>query len=121
MVAQNGPLGQGNPTLIVEANFKIHQKINVIPLALKGKIAAIVGFAEQCRPLGCFHQRFQLFRGIPRRIKPPHNGPHAGAGDAIDGNTLFFQNLQNAHVGNAQGPAAGKNQTGFRLCRRNDG
>jgi hypothetical protein len=24
-------------------------------------------------------------------------------------------------VGNAQGPAAGKNQTGFRLCRRNDG
>ena len=65
LVAQNGPLGQGNPTLIIEANFKIHQKINIIPLALECKITAVVGLAEQCRPLGCFHQRFQLFRGIP--------------------------------------------------------
>jgi len=63
-------------------------------------------------------QAEHLIGGVSYRIQARHDGPHGGASNVINGNPVFFQSLDDTHMGHPLGSASAQyqpNALGF--CR----
>ena len=71
----------------------------------------IAGAADDRLPVDTFDEFIDLARGHAGRIAAADQRAHAGAGDAIDRDPHFLQDLEHPHVCPAAGTAAGERET----------
>ncbi len=82
----------------------------MVPLFLDGGAPAGYLVGEHRVPVHVQDQLLQHVRGVARRVEPAHDAPHARAGDVVDLETGLFDDLQDAHMGDALGAAPGEDQ-----------
>ena len=104
-LALDESLGQKNLP-VLQAQRQSHQEIPIILLAPERQIATRRRIAERLLPIDRAHRQIDVVRAHPARVQTTHDGAHAGAGNAIDGNSQLFEDLEDADVRHAARPAA---------------
>ena len=79
----------------------------------KRQIIAIHLVAQKEGPILTPHQRVHRTSIITNGVQTAHDGPHAGAHDAIDGYPGLLQNFQHSDMRHTLGPTATQNQPDF--------
>ena len=114
VLALDHPQGQAEAAVIAEAEFLLDQEIPVILLASKRYVFPRRCVRQGLLPVDTQCEFFQLIDLVARCIQTADDRAHAGAGDRIDVDTLFFKGLEYADMRQATGRAAGQHQADFR-------
>ena len=99
------PLGEQH-LAATQAERKLDQEVLILLLATQGEILTGRAVAKRILPVQGGHDRLDLSWTQTARIKPAHDGAHAGAGDRIDRHVHLLQHLQHADVRRAARTAA---------------
>lgn len=82
-----------------------------ILLTTEGELVGRLLVCKGLVPRDAGDEFLQIGRRSARRVEAADNGPHTRSGDAIDGDTHVFQDLQDADMGDPPGPPAAQDQT----------
>ncbi len=103
---------------VLESERQPDQEIPVILLTPESQIAARRRIAKGLLPIDRAHGGIDLLGRHAAGIQAADHGAHAGAGDAVDGNFEFLENLEHADVRHAARAAARQHQADARAHRR---
>ena len=104
------PQRQAEAAVVAKAQFLLDQEIPVVLFAPKGHVLARRGIGQGLLPIDAQGELLQFIDLVARGIEPADDCAHAGAGNGIDLDALFFQGLEHADVGQATGRATGQYQ-----------
>ena len=104
------PQRQAEAAVVAKAQFLLDQEIPVVLFAPKGHVLAGRGIGQGLLPIDAQGELLQFIDLVARGIEPADDCAHAGAGNGIDLDALFFQGLEHADVGQATGRATGQYQ-----------
>ena len=104
--------------LVPQAHFDVVAVGHSRAFLLDGLQVAPAGPADHLLPVDTDHELFESVRGDAGRVAAADQGTHAGAGDAVDRDAHFFQDLEHTDMGTALGSATGQHQSdaGPRRC-----
>ena len=108
----------GQCEAVLDAEFRLEQRLVVVDLAPHRDLLARRRVAEDRVPVGREHRLLHLLRRASRRKCSADDGAHARAGDTADRNPHLFEHLQHADMGDAARAAARQRKADPRLrCR----
>jgi hypothetical protein len=90
--------------------------------AAEGKVFIGCATAEKERPICGAEDFLELIRGFAGGVEAADEAAHAGAGEVVDGDVVFFKPFEDADVGFAERAAAFEGDADFgagggrRLC-----
>ena len=83
-------------------------RIELLVFALRlGQVGAFGHVERDIGQVDLGEARFHLLRSHPARVQATHHRTHAGGGDTVDRDAVFFEYLQHTQVGVAACAAAG--------------
>ncbi len=109
VLSLNETPGRLEPTVTV-AQVEIDLEGLAVFLAPEGEVVRGGFVLEGLVPGHAQDKLLQFVRGEACGVEPAYDGPHAGPGDAVDGDPHLLQDLQDTDVGNAPGAAAAENE-----------
>ena len=117
VLALNHPQWQAEAAVVAKAQFLFHQKVAVVLLAAKWHVLARRRVGQRRLPVDAQGELFQFIDLVARGVQPTDHRAHAGAGNRVDPDALFFQRLEHADVRQPARSAAGQHQADFRSWR----
>ncbi len=117
VLALNHSQWQAEAAVVAKAEFLLHQKVAVVLLAAKWHVLTRRGVGQRRLPVDAQGEFFQLVNLVTRGVQAADHRAHAGTGNRIDFDALFFQCLEHADVRQPACSAAGQHQADFRSWR----